>query len=107
VFDKVRAAKLLGAGPESVKVSFNAPAGPPGAPAVAYYELVVGIGSDINDEPMSYPRYEPKGTNPEVWQGGSLDPGTGYTLGIRACAADPKAFGASPWVLIGFTTASA
>jgi hypothetical protein len=106
-FDRVRSLTLLGAGPDSVKVSFDSPAGPPGAPAVAFYEIAVGKGIVIGDETPKYPRYTPKGTSPEVWQGGSLDPGTKYILGVRACAADQETFGASSWAVFEFTTAPA
>jgi Fibronectin type III domain len=100
VFGPVRNLTLLGAGPSSVKLSWHSP-GTPMPLAVGSYQVTVRqAGRDV----PSYPRSAPKGPNPEVWQGGSLAPGTGYTAMVRAVATDGGH--QSPWTTVSFTTAA-
>jgi hypothetical protein len=105
VYDVVQNFGVVNIGPDSVKVSFEAPAGPPDAPAVAEYELVVWHGSGPDGiVAQEYPRYRAKGTNPEVWQGGSLVAEAPYTVGCRAISEYPDKIGASPWAWRVFRT---
>jgi hypothetical protein len=100
VFGPVRNLKLLGAGPSSVKLSWESP-GTPMPLAVGWYQVTVRLaGQDV----PSYPRSVPKGTNPETWQGGSLASGTSYTAMVRAVATDGGH--RSPWATVSFTTAA-
>lgn len=98
VYEPVRGLKLVARGGTSVKLSWSAPAGPAGAPAVAYYEIAASEGPSLTAEAPSYPRFDPKHANPEVWQGGSLTPGKTYTFGVRACPADGGH--SSAWVTV-------
>lgn len=97
VFSAVRWLKIISVGPHSVKLSWSSP-GTPEAEAVHHYQLTIRDGGQ--DVP-GYPRDAPKGANPEVWQGGSLAPGTVYEALVRACAADGHA---SPWSAVTFRT---
>lgn len=103
-FAEVGNLTVLGAGPHSVKLSWDAPAGtePLG---IGWYELALSEGDKLAADVPSYPRTDPKGTSPEVWQGGSLTPATTYTAGVRAVATDGAH--ASPWATATFTTAAA
>ena len=85
-------------GHTSVLLSWSSPAHPePGA--VHHYQVTVRHeGRDV----PSYPRDVPKGTNPQSWQGGSLQPGTQYEALVRAMTADGSH--ASPWASVVFTT---
>lgn len=103
-FAQVRDLTLVGAGPHSVKLSWDAPAGsePLG---IGWYEIALCEGSTLTRDVPTYPRTQPTGSSPEVWQGGSLTPSTTYTAGVRAVATDGAH--ASPWALVTFTTAAA
>lgn len=90
-------------GSTSVKLTWSAPAGPDGAPAVKFYEIAASEGKTLAAEAPSYPRQVAKGTGPEVWQGGSLTPGKTYTFGVRALAASGDPEHASDWATITVT----
>lgn len=101
-FGPVRSLTVTGAGPHSVSLSWDSPALPVVGHAVGWYQVVVQHnGTDVG----SYPRAEPKGANPETWQGGSLHPGTAYEAMVRAVAKDGGH--ASPWATVAFKTAAA
>jgi lysozyme len=94
-------------GQTSVKLEWSAPVQPPGEaplPGIEEYDIAIARGTSINGpEVGSYPRHEAKGTNPEVWQGGSLPRKTELTAGVRARlkAADGHA---GPWATVTFST---
>lgn len=102
VYSAVQDVKLDSAGPTSVKITFTAPAGPEGMPAVGGYDIAIAVGDKLEGEVSSYPREVPKAPNPQTWQGGSLKSSTGYTLGIRAV--DEQGGRAGEWVLLHFET---
>lgn len=102
VFGPVRDLTVTGAGPHSLSLSWESPAVAVAGHPVGWYQVVVRHGGE---DVGSYPRVEPKHANPETWQGGSLKPGTGYEVLVRAVA---KGGGhASPWASVMFTTAAA
>jgi hypothetical protein len=108
-YSKVQDLALANYGPHSFEVTWNAPSGtignsPAGGPGVGFYEVVVCEGkTGLNGpEVESYPRYVPKGANPESFTGGSLAPGSSYTALVRARAADGTH--SSPWAGVMFTT---
>jgi hypothetical protein len=97
VFGPVRGLKAM-PGHTSVLLSWSSPAEP--APlAVHHYEVVVQQGGRTVP---SYPRTVPKGSSSQSWQGGSLEPSTGYAAMVRAQAADGSH--SSEWVTVAFTT---
>ena len=96
-FGPVRGLKTV-AGHTSVLLSWSAP-GEAAPAAVHHYQVTVRRGGE--DVP-SYPRDVPKGVNPQSWQGGSLEPGTGYEALVRAMTADGSHGG--PWAAAEFTT---
>ena len=100
VFTAVRGLTAL-AGHESVLLSWSSP-GQPAPGAVHHYQVTVR--RDGEDVPR-YPRTVPKEGNPQSWQGGSLEPGTGYEAMVRAMTADGSH--ASPWAAVSFTTGRA
>lgn len=105
VYPQVRDLVLVSVGPSSVKLSWVSPlAGPMPLPGIGSYEIAIAKGGTLTGPDVkSYPRYEPKGTNPaEVWQGGSLEAGTKYTAGVRAL--DKNGQHAGPWATVTFTT---
>lgn len=93
-------------GDTSVKLEWDAPAQPADEapmPGIAEYEIAIVKGSKLDGPQVtSYPRYLAKGTNPEVWQGGSLARATQYTAGVRAVAADGGHAG--DWARATFST---
>lgn len=98
VFGQVRSLKVVNVGPTSVKLSWDAP-GSPEPLAVADYEVVIQRGGLTL---ASYPRTEPKGSNPEEFQFGSLPKGTGLEAWVRAQAAGGAH--SSPWAKVSFKT---
>jgi hypothetical protein len=83
-------AKLTGKGGDTtVALEWNAPAQPAGEaplPAIAEYEVAATLGPKLEGPDMkTYPRFTPKGKNPEEWQGGSFPRKMQVTLGSRAC----------------------
>jgi len=97
VFTAVRGLTAL-PGHTSVLLSWSSP-GQPAPGAVHHYQVTVRRdGQDV----ATYPRDVPKGSNPQSWQGGSLEPGTAYEALVRAVAADGGH--ASPWASVSFTT---
>jgi len=108
-FGEVRGLQVVNAGPHSVKLSWSAPntfigTPPQPPPGIASYEIAISEGPGLTTNIPSYPRYKGKGPNPEVWQGGSLQPGTQYTAGVRALAKDGHH--SSPWATVTFRTAA-
>lgn len=98
VFDPVRGLTVVSVGPSSVKLSWQSP-GTPMPLGVGSYQITVRLaGQDV----QSYPRMDPKHSDPEEWQGGSLKPGTEYTALVRAVATDGGH--ASPWATVAFKT---
>lgn len=93
-------------GDTSVKLQWTAPSPVPNQapmPGIAQYEIAIVKGASIDGPPVaSYPRYIAKGTNPEVWQGGSLARKTQYTAGVRAIA--PDGGHAGGWATDTFST---
>lgn len=85
-------------GIHSVALTWDSP-GEVAPGAVHHYQVT--IRKDGEDVP-SYPRDVPKGSNPQVWQGGSLQPGTAYVALVRAMTADGGH--ASQWSMVPFTT---
>ena len=104
VYYPVEGATVDSEGTTSVKVTWSAPNGPAGMPAVGGYDIAIAVGDKLEGEVTSYPRYVPKAPNPQTWQGGSLKPKTGYTMGIRAV--DLAGGRAGPWVLLHFETSA-
>lgn len=99
VFGPVRDLAVVSTGPTSVKLSWVSP-GTAMPAAVAWYQVCLRLaGRDVG----SYPRIEPKTANPQLWQGGSLKPGTTYEALVRAVAADGGH--QSPWATASFRTA--
>jgi lysozyme len=100
-FGPVRNLAVEAAGPHSVKLTWLSPRVPMPL-AVGFYQVTIRhVGQDV----ASYPRCEAKTANPQVWQGGSLQPGTEYEVLVRA---DATLGGhASPWATVSFTTAAA
>lgn len=99
--------KLTGEGGDtSVKLEWDSPVQPAGQvpmPAIAEYEVALTPGPELaGPDVKTYPRFAPKGTSPETWQGGSLARKKQYTAGVRACAADGAHAG--PWVKVTFST---
>lgn len=97
VFTAVRGLTAM-PGHTSVLLSWSSP-GTLAPGAVHHYQVTVR--RDGQDVP-SYPREVPKIGNPQSWQGGSLETGTGYTAMVRAMTADGSH--ASPWAAVTFTT---
>ena len=93
-------------GETSVQLTWDAPAPAAGQapmPAIAGYEIAAAPGTELAGAGVvTYPRFLPKGANPEVWQGGSLARGTQYTAGVRAYAAGGTHSG--PWATVTFST---
>jgi GH25 family lysozyme M1 (1,4-beta-N-acetylmuramidase) len=93
-------------GDTSVRLQWNSPA--PVAhqepmPAIGSYEVAVAPGPALTGPDVAgYPRYVPKGANPEDWQGGSLARRRQYTAGVRAIAAEGGHAG--PWATVTFST---
>jgi hypothetical protein len=85
-------------GRTSVELTFSSP-GVPAPLGVGHYQVTIRKGAA--DVP-SYPRTIPKGSNPQVWQGGSLTPNTPYTALVRAIATDGGHGGT--WATVTFTT---
>ena len=98
VFSSVRGLTARG-GRTSVSLAWSAPLGP--APeAVHHYQVTIReTGQDV----PTYPRDVPKGGNPQVWQGGSLPPGTDLEALVRAVAVNGHA---SPWAEVTFRTSA-
>jgi hypothetical protein len=99
--------KLVASGGDtSFRLEWDAPAPVPGQapmPGIAGYEITVAPGLALAGTPVaSYPRRVAKGTNPEVWQGGSLARKTQYTAGVRAYATGGGHSG--PWATATFST---
>jgi lysozyme len=98
--------KLTAAGGDtSVKLEWDAPAQPAGEaalPGITEYEVAICPGPELEGPDMkSYPRFEPKGSNPETWQGGSLPGKTQMTAGVRALCDGAHA---GPWATATFST---
>ncbi len=84
-------------GRTSVALAWSSPAVP--APeAVRQYQVT--IRENGRDVP-TYPRGVVKGGNPQMWQGGGLEPGTVYEALVRAMAVDGHA---GPWATVSFST---
>lgn len=103
-FGPVRDLRVVNAGQHSVALSWTAPGvfdgvPPSPAPGIGCYEVAVMRGGQAA---AAYPRYVPKGTNPEAWSGGSLSPGTAYEAWVRAMMADGGH--SSPWAKVPFET---
>lgn len=102
----------LSPGTTSFAVTFDAPAGfvgtpPSPAPGVLAYEIAAWPGGQPSGPTVaSYPRYIPKGSNPESYQGGSLQSQKGYTVGVRAVYSETSGDHASDWSAITFNTTS-
>lgn len=96
--------ELAGYGPHSLEVTFSAPQAfignaPSPAPGIPCYEMTVCQGAWPGRDLPGYPRYLPKGANPETWSGGGLTPGTRYAVGVRAYGEH-----SGPWSTAAFTT---
>jgi lysozyme len=93
-------------GDTSVRLTWDAPvqaAGQVPMPAVEEYEVAVTPGPELEGPDMkTYPRFVPKGKNPETWQGGSLPGKKQFTAGVRAAAAGGAHAG--PWAKATFRT---
>lgn len=101
VFSAVRALAAPAIGPHSVRLTWNSP-GIAAPAAVDHYQVTIRrAGSDV----PGYPRDVPKGTNPESYQFGSLEPGELYEALVRAVAAG--GVHASPWASVTFRTPAA
>lgn len=98
VLPPVRELKVVSVGPSSVRLSWVAPAGPSPFKVDHYQTRIQQGGSDL----ISYPRVEPKGTNPESDQFGSLP--AGHKLVAQVRAVDPTGNHASGWQAVPFTT---
>jgi hypothetical protein len=98
VFGAVRGLKAV-PGHTSVLLSWSAPADPAPAPVAHYQVTIRKDGQDVK----SYPRDVPRTGTAQVWQGGSLTPGTTYEVLVRAVTADVNGH-ASPWAAVTFTT---
>lgn len=101
VFTPVRDLTVVSTGPKSVKLSWSSP-GTVKPLGVSEYETTIRQGGK---DVVTYPRYEPKGNNPEVHQFGSLNPASSYTAYVRAIATDGGH--ASPWAWVNFDTKAA
>lgn len=80
---------LTNVGPHSFSLTFNAPntSVPPGLslPGITDYQVNVCTGPALTGPNISgYPRFIAKGSNPQVWQGGGLNPAVQYSYGVRA-----------------------
>lgn len=107
-FGPVTGFELVNYGPRSLEVTFSAPWGflgvpPVPAPGVTGYEMAVCLGRTLSRLAPGYPRYLGKGSNPETWEEGGLEPGTTYTVAVRARRALNDGH-AGPWVTAPFTT---
>ena len=95
-------------GTESVALKWSAGAQPASLqpmPAIREYEIAIAEGTAWPaPDAQSYPRFKPKGTNPETWQGGSLKRKTTYTAAVRALRENPPDPHASPWATAVFAT---
>jgi GH25 family lysozyme M1 (1,4-beta-N-acetylmuramidase) len=108
VYPKVRRLVAKG-GDTSAALEWHAPQQPPGQqpmPAIREYEIAMVEGPVFaGPEIQSYPRFIPKGVNPETWQGGSLKRKTQYTAAVRAMAAPPgPGAHAGTWETVTFST---
>lgn len=98
IFSAPRNLAVLGAGPHSVKVSWDSP-GTAAPEAVHHYQLTVRHdGADVG-KPVDVP----KGPNPQEYQWDNLTPGTPYELMVRAVAVVGHA---SPWASVPFRTSA-
>lgn len=110
IFSMVQGVSVVAVGDDSVTVKFSAPAKGPVVGGkqlgVSYYEIAITPGPKLAGRPVgSWPRHDPKGTNPEVYTGGGLKPGTLYSFGVRAVAVvNGKPGHAGKWVTGKFTT---
>lgn len=89
-------------GHTSVSLAWSAPAGTEPAPVDHYQVTIRKDGQDI----PTYPRDVPRAAGVQVWQGGSLPPGTVLEAFVRAVTADVNGH-ASPWATVTFTTGHA
>lgn len=94
-------------GETTVRLEWDAPAQPAGEaalPGIGWYEVAVTPGPQLEGAQLaSYPRWVRKGSNPEVWQGGSIPRRTQCTAGVRAADKDKQHAG--PWATRTFSTA--
>lgn len=104
VFNPVASLTLGGAGAHSVAFKFTV--GGQSHPGIAKFQVVVCKGDQLGDVIDGYPRYvDYVATGDYGEQYGSLDPATGYTMGVRAMAQDGSH--SSPWAILHFQTAPA
>jgi hypothetical protein len=104
-FGELTGFKLAGYGPHSLEVVFSAPqvfvgTPPDPAPGIPCYEIAVSEGLGLRADIPGYPRYLPKGANPQTWASGGLTPGTQYTVAVRAYLEGHS----GPWSTAVFTT---
>jgi hypothetical protein len=104
-FGELTGFKLAGYGPHSLEVVFSAPqvfvgTPPDPAPGIPCYEIAVSEGLGLRADIPGYPRYLPKGANPQTWASGGLTPGTQYTVAVRAYLEGHS----GPWSVDVFTT---
>lgn len=102
-YPPVRNLTALSEGKTTVKLSWNSPEQPANEaplPGISEYEIAMSSGTHLLVEDPSYARYTPKASNPQVWEGGSLAPGT-HTAGVRALG--PTGHNAGPWATVTFT----
>jgi hypothetical protein len=98
-FYPVRGLAVAGAGPSSVKLTWQSPDGPPGAAAVGRYQVTIRQGG--RDLP-TYPRYAAKTAVTETVQFGSLPRGSHLDAMVRAMEHDGSHAGT--WAVTAFTT---
>lgn len=103
-YPPVRNLKVVATGQTTVKLEWDSPEQPANAaplPGITEYQIAIASGSRLTgpDDP-SYPRTVAKGTNPEVWEGGSLAKGL-HTAGVRALGSSKV--GSGPWATAIFT----
>ena len=103
-YEAVTGLKLLGAGPHSVKFQFTANAQP--HPGLAKFEVAITESDVLGAQIPTYPRYVSfVATGVYETQLGGLEPGHGYTLGVRGMAQDGSH--SSEWALLHLQTAVA
>lgn len=95
--------KLLGAGPHSVKFEFTA--GAQVHAGLAKFQVVISKSDKLTTNIAGYPRYTDfAATGVYALQFGGVEPGTGYTLGVRGMAQDGSH--SSSWAILHFQTAA-
>lgn len=102
-YGSVTSLTLLGAGPHSVKFEFTA--GAQAHAGLAKFEVVISKGDKLTTSIPTYPRYvDFVATGVYTQQLGGVEPGTGYTMGVRGMAQDGSH--SSEWAILHFQTAA-